>query len=97
MTRLSRTLSAGLLFLAGITLAYAADYDRGQLLYENHCTGCHESQAHVRESRKADTRAALRTQIDRWRLVLDLSWSDGEIDDVLQYLNQRYYRFPEDR
>jgi mono/diheme cytochrome c family protein len=79
--------------LAGPLPALAADEERGRLLYENHCTGCHESLIHIRETRKADSPAAIREQIERWRAVLDLDWQEDEVDDVLEYLNQRYYRY----
>ena len=79
--------------LAGPRPALAADEERGRLLYENHCTGCHESLVHIRQTRKADSPAAIREQIERWRAVLDLDWQTGEVDDVLEYLNQRYYHY----
>jgi hypothetical protein len=79
--------------LAGPHPALAADEERGRLLYENHCTGCHESLVHIRETRKADTPAAIREQIERWRAVLDLDWQASEVDDVLEYLNRRYYHY----
>ncbi|HEV2007734.1 MAG TPA: hypothetical protein VGQ88_03325 [Burkholderiales bacterium] len=31
--------------------AYAADIDRGKLLYETHCSACHTAQAHWRDQR----------------------------------------------
>lgn len=74
--------------------AQAADPERGRLLYENHCTDCHESLVHIRDERKADSPAALRAQIERWRDTLDLSWGDDEVDDVQAYLNQRFYGHP---
>jgi len=76
------------------TTAAAEDAERGRLLYENHCTVCHTSVVHVREDRKAATPAELLHQITRWSTHLELSWHDGEREDVATYLNQRYYHFP---
>jgi mono/diheme cytochrome c family protein len=67
---------------------------RGQLLYENHCQGCHASIAHVRDNRRATTRTALRGWIVRWSGELKLGWGEAEVDDVMDYLNRRYYRLP---
>jgi cytochrome c5 len=67
---------------------------RGELLYENHCQGCHVSRLHVREQRRATTRAALRAWIVRWANELKLGWGEAEVDDVTDYLNRRYYRLP---
>jgi len=71
--------------------AGAASSERGQLLYENHCMGCHESVVHVRERRSAKTLAELRGEIARWAEELKLEWRADEIDDVRDYLNSRYY------
>jgi mono/diheme cytochrome c family protein len=70
-----------------------ADTERGRLLYENHCTGCHQSTLHIRSERKVGTEAGLRAFIQRWAGELKLTWKDDELNDVYQYLNSRYYRF----
>lgn len=65
---------------------------RGQLLYENHCQVCHSSVVHIREKRKAKNTGAIRSWVMRWSKYLKLSWSDDEIDEVVRYLNSRYYK-----
>lgn len=65
---------------------------RGQLLYENHCQGCHTSQLHIREQRRARTIDELRGWVTRWAIVQKLVWGDEEIGAVTDYLNRRYYR-----
>jgi hypothetical protein len=77
--------------------ALAAEPERGRQLYENHCTGCHESNAHIRTARKAGSIADIRAQIVRWRGFLKLPWSNQEIDDVLNFLNEQYYHYPSDQ
>jgi mono/diheme cytochrome c family protein len=71
-----------------------AGAERGQLLYENHCTGCHASTVHVRSQRKAKAPADVRAWILRWSGELKLAWKDDERADVYRYLNDRYYKFP---
>ncbi|HEX19761.1 MAG TPA: hypothetical protein ENG78_02945 [Acidiferrobacteraceae bacterium] len=66
---------------------------RGQLLYENHCQVCHSSVVHIREKRKAKNTGAIRSWVIHWSKYLKLSWSDGEIDEVVHYLNSRYYKY----
>ena len=73
--------------------ARAADAERGKLLYENHCKVCHTSVVHVREDRKAGSRQEVRTWIQRWTKELGLQWGPAEVDDVIEYLNERYYKF----
>ncbi|BAU48753.1 hypothetical protein SVA_2203 [Sulfurifustis variabilis] len=65
---------------------------RGQLLYENHCRGCHESVVHVRERRSARTLAALEGAVRRWVKAQGLGWDDEEIVEVTDFLNARYYK-----
>jgi cytochrome c5 len=83
-----------LLFWAGDT--GASDAERGRLLYENHCMVCHTSVVHVREDRKAASREEIRDWIQRWQKELGLHWTSGEIDDVIEYLNDRYYQLKSD-
>lgn len=72
--------------------APAHSVPRGQLLYENHCRGCHESVVHVRERRRASTLPALEGWVRRWAEAQSLGWGDDEIADVTVFLNDRYYR-----
>lgn len=71
----------------------AGDIARGRLLYENHCQACHRSVVHVREDRKALTIELLRDQVRRWSGNAGLVWSNEEIEDVVLYLDSRYYHF----
>lgn len=70
-----------------------ADTERGRLLYENHCMSCHESVVHIREQRKAVSPAELRAAIRSWAAEIKLRWQDADVNDVYQYLNNRYYKF----
>lgn len=66
---------------------------RGELLYENHCTGCHASVVHVRENRRAKSAPEVDAWVRRWAGELKLNWSDEEIGDVTRHLVRRYYKF----
>jgi cytochrome c5 len=65
---------------------------RGKLLYENHCTSCHESNAHIRANRKVKTFDDITYWVKRWSTELDLKWNADEIADVVHYLNKEYYK-----
>ena len=68
-------------------------FSRGRMLYENHCTTCHESNIHIRARRKAKNF----NDVTRWVIQrsqwLKLNWSDSEIVDVTQYINGRFYKY----
>jgi cytochrome c5 len=66
---------------------------RGQLLYENHCTTCHQSLVHIRTRPLAKTREELRKQVAHWAAYAKLRWSREEIEDVVQHLDTLYYKF----
>ena len=87
-------LSAAICILLSYSIPVSAGAERGRLLYENHCTSCHASTVHIRDQRKSKTPAELRAWILRWSGELKLNWSETELADVYQYLNNRYYKFP---
>lgn len=98
MGRMVSVVRFGALAAAGLTAAMACadegdNPDRGRLLYENHCTVCHTSVAHVRANRKAQSIDDIRKQVARWSGHLELQWHAQEIRDVVEYLNRTYYGF----
>jgi mono/diheme cytochrome c family protein len=72
------------LTLASVAPVRGAPPTRGELLYDNHCTSCHTSIAHVRGNRRANSEAAVE---------LKLGWTEDEVTDVTQHLVNRYYKF----
>ncbi len=66
--------------------------NRGELLYENHCQGCHQSTVHIRSQRRADSLESLQAWVRRWAEDRELGWDEEAIRAVVDYLNQRYYR-----
>ena len=66
---------------------------RGQMLYENHCTSCHESLVHIRAGQQARSLPQLRARVQGWAGHLHLQWSREEVEDVVTYLNEQYYQF----
>ncbi len=99
MPRDSRTplLVRALLFAAvSITCSGAAlaqDTQRGRLLYENTCTGCHSRSVFARKDRIASNYDEIRRQVERWRAQTGAPWTASEIEDVTAWLNQAAYRF----
>ena len=89
-------LAAGLLALSGPGMSLsAADFDRGQALYENHCTACHDNSVHRRDSQLVQSRGDLQLYVSTWSFHAQLGWSREEITDVTGYLDRTYYNFSE--
>ena len=66
---------------------------RGQLLYENHCMSCHESVVHIRTKQQAKSLPELQAQVLHWAEYLQLRWGKEEVEDVVNHLNNQYYKF----
>lgn len=79
--------------LAWASVVTAADAQRGRILYEARCEGCHSESVHGREKRAATDFESARSWVRRWGANLGLGWTDEDVNDVTAYLNGRYYRF----
>ena len=90
-------LSSVVMVLVGVLPAegQAADTGRGKMLYENHCTSCHESVLHIREDRRAKALGEIYWQTTRWAVTQQLEWRYDDVRDVAQYLNNQFYKFNE--
>jgi len=94
MTKRSVLLAGtGLGALLAFATVHAAETERGRLLYENHCTGCHTSTVHVRSQHTARSLEDIDLQVRRWADELGLDWSDEDVGAVQRYLYGRYYHF----
>jgi mono/diheme cytochrome c family protein len=85
------------LVIVGAALAAtagAADFERGKLLYNARCVGCHDKSVHNREARKALTIEGIRAQVRRWDAFTGGAWREDEVNDVTSYLNELFYRYP---
>jgi len=70
------------------------DLERGRALYQNHCAVCHTSKVHRREPPLPLSVEELRSVVTIWAHEERLPWSRDEIEDVVQYLDRAFYRFP---
>lgn len=73
--------------------AHAADPKRGQMLYQKNCTGCHQPSIHTRTNSIIHSRGALKKRVEFCEIQNGKSWTAEQIEDVVAYLNQRYYKF----
>ena len=71
----------------------AADIGNGSKLHSENCTTCHDSTAYTRENRKVQSLPMLQTQVGFCKDNLGLTWFDEEVDDAVNFLNQKYYHF----
>ena len=92
MKMLLLPLTAALL-LAATGPLMAADTAHGKELKQKNCMGCHEDGVYTRKDRRVTSLAGLEKQVRRCELTLGLQWFDEDVNDVVAYLNQAYYKF----
>jgi hypothetical protein len=71
----------------------AGDAARGAKLHED-CLGCHGTELYLPPKAKIKTLAALKKEIDRWNDRMNPKFTKQEVEDLLEYLNRDFYKFP---
>jgi len=68
---------------------------RGALLYDTHCTACHDREVHWRDKSTVTDWKSLVAQVRLWQVNGDLKWNEEDIIEVSRHLDMRYYHLPE--
>jgi len=82
------------------TSANANALEKAKTLHNANCLSCHKSimngepdSIYVRENRRVNSYPALENQVNRCESNIGISWSQKQIDGVIEYLNQQFYKF----
>ncbi len=97
--KLTKTLMA-VSFAAILSQAsQAADPAHGKDLHDANCLSCHASlmggnpnDLYTRADRRVNTIDGLHNQVTRCKTPANVSWSDVQIQDVVEYLNTNFYK-----
>lgn len=92
-----RTLLCACLLLLLPASAHAAlpgDAAEGKSLHDIYCTACHDTGVYTRQNRRVRSLDALKRQLQSCERAAGTDFSAKEKQDVLKYLNDRFYRFP---
>ncbi len=73
--------------------AFAANIGHGKILLERHCTRCHDTRVYSRPDRRIGSLQALESQVKRCERSQSLKWPQGDVDDVVAYLDATFYKF----
>ena len=79
-------------FLLAASPVAAQDFDRGRVLYQTYCGGCHYERIHQRARTEIRDLADLRDMVARWAKQTNYRFSLDELEDVVEYLNVSHYR-----
>ena len=92
-----------LLFAASLTSlassAFAAlpgDSADGKRLHDVNCSGCHDTGVYMRKTRSVQSLGALKQQLDSCGHASGRELSALQKQNVIKYLNDHFYRFPDD-
>ena len=83
-------------FLANSTLVFAEEGtnpNHGENVHTEHCQKCHTDSVYTRDNRFVKSIDALGKQVVRCKDGNDIPWFDEDTDAVVQFLNQKYYKF----
>jgi len=69
------------------------DTKHGKEVHTEHCYKCHTDSVYTRDERFVKSIDALGKQIVRCKDGNDVPWFDEDTDAVVQFLNQKYYKF----
>jgi hypothetical protein len=71
----------------------APSAERGRLLYQTYCGGCHYERVHDRLRTEVKDLSDLRDMVARWAPQTKRSFTLDEREDIAEYLNESHYRF----
>lgn len=87
-------LAIALLTMASTSFA-AGDATKGETLFSDaKCLICHGTEVFTAPDRIINDLTALEEQVRFCDTKLNANWFDEDIHDVVAYLNQQYYKFP---
>lgn len=66
----------------------------GEKLHNEKCMACHDTGVYTRDDRRVKTLQALSSQVNNcMKGPAKAEWTQIETDSVIQYLNQKFYKF----
>ncbi len=72
----------------------AQPHHKGENLHNEKCTSCHRDEVYTREDRMVKTMSALENQVNNcMRGAAKAEWTQAQTDSVIDFLNDRYYKF----
>lgn len=73
--------------------AVPGDGAEGKRLHDGNCTGCHDTSVYTRKDHKVRSLDGLKQQVENCTHMAQKEFSPAEMQNVVKYLNDRFYRF----
>lgn len=79
---------------AAIAALLPGDAANGKQLHDSRCLGCHDGRVYARPDRRVKTVEGLMGQVRMCNQQLNANLSREQLNDIVRYLNETFYRFP---
>ncbi len=87
-----------LVLLLSTSSLFSYDSEHGENLYnEAQCQKCHTEVDYTSKLRKVNDYEKLQWRVKRCNLSMNIGWFEEDIDDVVHYLNDSFYKFNTDK
>ena len=79
----------------GVTQAalLPGDAAKGKALHDQQCVACHDNKVYIRADRRVKTVEGLMGQVNGCVRQTGAKLDSKQIDDVIKYLNESFYKF----
>jgi mono/diheme cytochrome c family protein len=74
-------------------LMLPGDAARGKQLHAANCSGCHGTEVYTRKDRLIGSIGGLQKRVQGCNTQLQRNLNDGQLKDLVKYLNEGYYKF----
>ena len=74
-------------------IGYAAEHP-GKDLVANSCQQCHDNSIYTRSNSILQSYPELQARVEFCENAANAHWNETEINQVIEYLNDSYYKFP---
>ena len=68
------------------------DTASGKKLYQANCTSCHKDDVHTRKDHTVKNLQGLTEQIHNCEHMTDVKLEKNQVNDLVKYLNETYYK-----
>jgi len=69
-------------------------FHQGKSLHDQKCNSCHQSEVYTRKDRNVKSMSALENQVSNcMKGAAKAEWTGPQTTSVIDYLNERYYKF----
>lgn len=91
---MKKLLSILFIITAAISLPGYADNVTGKALVDQACQQCHDNGMYSRSNSILQSYPELQARVEFCENASKAHWGDAQINQVIEYLNDTYYKFP---